>query len=246
MNDNDSLAAPTQNPRPNDLPNPTPRTSALAIVSLILGILSLILSVLTALPGLICSIIALVRIGRSNGALGGKGLAIAGLITNISFSIIGIGIMAAMLAGPLMNARSSALHVASMNNMAQIGKACFQYASPSFYDETPASLDNLFQAGLLDNEKVVTNPLTQQKDYIFLPYAKDAPGNQISLVENPGSSDKGLNVLYVDGHVKTLPLPALQEQIAFVRALQQGDRETLAKFREKTGETFFIPGDKKR
>ena len=61
---------------------PQPKTSALAVWSLVLGVLSLMcFSILAAIPGVICGHKAISRIGKSGGGLSGKGLAIAGLVT---------------------------------------------------------------------------------------------------------------------------------------------------------------------
>ncbi len=74
-----------------------PRTSSLAIRSLVLGILSFLCAGLTGIPGVICGHLALGRIKRSGGTETGSGLAIAGLATGyLGISIIGI----AFLAGP--------------------------------------------------------------------------------------------------------------------------------------------------
>ncbi|MCX6902549.1 MAG: DUF4190 domain-containing protein [Verrucomicrobia bacterium] len=65
--------------------------SALAIWSFVLGLLGLVLcplAPLLGLPGVICGHMGLSRIGKSGGALTGKGLAIAGLITGyFSFAL---------------------------------------------------------------------------------------------------------------------------------------------------------------
>jgi hypothetical protein len=58
-------------------------TETLSIVSLILGILGLIMIPFVAsVPGAVCGHMALGRIKRAAGVLGGKGMAIAGLITS--------------------------------------------------------------------------------------------------------------------------------------------------------------------
>jgi len=48
-----------------------------------------------------------------------------------------IGILAAMLSGPLMRARTQALKVSCTNNLKQIGSSLFQYESPSSFDKAP-------------------------------------------------------------------------------------------------------------
>jgi len=52
----------------------------LANVALILSCLGLLLSVLTAIPALICGIVALVNISQSDGKLLGKGVAITAIV----------------------------------------------------------------------------------------------------------------------------------------------------------------------
>jgi len=57
------------------------RTSGLAIASLVLGILSFGLWILAGLPAVICGHVSLSQIKKAAGTIGGRGLAIAGLIT---------------------------------------------------------------------------------------------------------------------------------------------------------------------
>jgi formylglycine-generating enzyme required for sulfatase activity len=61
----------------------TAKTSGLAIASLVAGFFGLCTAGLGGIAGLILGIIALKKIGRSSGALGGRGLAIAGLIVSV-------------------------------------------------------------------------------------------------------------------------------------------------------------------
>lgn len=75
-----------------------PKPSGLSIASLTCGILSFFTCGVTGLPGIICGHMALSRIKKSLGAIGGKGMAIAGLVTSyIGFSIIGIFVVAPMI-----------------------------------------------------------------------------------------------------------------------------------------------------
>ena len=74
---------------PNNLP--VSRLSALAVWSLILSLLGILLC-FPALGGLILGIVALVYIGKANGALRGRGLAISGIIIGaLAPFICGIG-----------------------------------------------------------------------------------------------------------------------------------------------------------
>jgi hypothetical protein len=68
-------------PPPPPVPQPVPRTAPVAIWSLVLAILSFTCGWLfTAIPAVICGYVARSKIRKSGGALGGKGIATAGLI----------------------------------------------------------------------------------------------------------------------------------------------------------------------
>ena len=64
-----------------------PRTSIMAILSLVLGILGLCVPGF-GLLGLLFGIVALILIGSSNGALVGRGLSAAGIVLGLLFSVL--------------------------------------------------------------------------------------------------------------------------------------------------------------
>jgi hypothetical protein len=109
-----------------------PKTSALAIWSLVLGILSLLcFTIFTAIPGVICGHKALSKIKRSSGTLTGQGLAIAGLITGylgIAWAIFIIPLMMAIAIPNFIKARDTAQTNACINNLRQIDAAKQQWA----------------------------------------------------------------------------------------------------------------------
>jgi hypothetical protein len=109
-----------------------PATSALAIWSLVLGILSLVcFSIFTAIPGVICGHKALSRIKLSGGGLGGRGLAIAGLVTGylgIAWAVLLIPLLAAIAIPNFVRAREMAQHNACINNLRQIDAAKQEWA----------------------------------------------------------------------------------------------------------------------
>lgn len=111
---------------------PQPKTSGLAIWSLVLGILSLAcFSIFAAIPGVICGHKALSRIKVSNGSLSGHGLAIAGLVTGylgIALAILIIPLMIAIAIPNFVKARSVAQTNACINNLRQIDAAKMQWA----------------------------------------------------------------------------------------------------------------------
>ena len=111
---------------------PQPKTSALAIWSLVLGILSLVcFSILSGIPGVICGHKALSKIKRSGGALTGQGLAIAGLVTGylgILWAVIFIPMMLAIAIPNFVKARDTAQMNTCINNLRQLDAAANQFA----------------------------------------------------------------------------------------------------------------------
>jgi hypothetical protein len=111
---------------------PQPKTSALAIWSLVLGILSLAcFTIFTAIPGVICGHKALSKIKKSGGELTGQGLAIAGLVTGylgIAWAILFIPLMMAIAIPNFVKARSTSQANACINNLRQIDAAKNEWA----------------------------------------------------------------------------------------------------------------------
>ncbi len=132
-----------------------PKTSGLAIWSLILGILSLTCFwLLTAIPAVICGHVAYSRIKRSAGALSGNGLALGGLITgylSIAFSIFFIPMMAAIAIPNFVKARTTAQMNVCINNLHQIegAKEAWVVENKKEPKDTPAAqeLDAYLKGG---------------------------------------------------------------------------------------------------
>jgi hypothetical protein len=115
---------------------PQPKTSALAIWSLVLGILGFVLLLvclgpLFAIPGVICGHMAYSRIKRSSGALAGQGMALAGLITgyvSIGLSLFLVPMMMAIAIPNFVKARATSQANACINNLRQIDAAANEFA----------------------------------------------------------------------------------------------------------------------
>ena len=85
-----------------------PQTSGWAIAALVLGVLSPFTCMLTTLPAVVAGIVALVKIGNSNGRSTGTGMAIAGMVLPVvmlPFAAIGMGIMMPALARLIQQVR---------------------------------------------------------------------------------------------------------------------------------------------
>ncbi len=73
---------------------PGPPTSGLAVASLVCGIGGVCTCGLGGIAGIVLGIMAMGRIKRSGGQLGGRGLAVAGLVVSIIAIIVGLAIIA--------------------------------------------------------------------------------------------------------------------------------------------------------
>ena len=166
----------------NSGPNKAPATSGKAIASLILGLLSIIGMCFTGIPGLILGIMGISDIGKSGGRVGGKGLAIAGIVLSslgILWTLIA-GILIGMLIPAVHQVRGAARRVQSMNNVRQQVLAMHNYQSS--YLKFPKADNN----GL--SWRVHILPFLEQKnlyDQFNLDEPWDSPHNRKLIPQMP-------------------------------------------------------------
>ena len=130
-------------PPPLPISGAQPKTSALAIWSLVLGILSLMcFSIIAGIPAVICGHSALSRIKRSGGGLHGNGLAVGGLITGY-LSIVLIPMLLAIAIPNFVRARNVAMTNICLNNLRQVDGAKQMWALENKKDDsqTPTGQD---------------------------------------------------------------------------------------------------------
>lgn len=199
--------------------HPAVQTSALATASLILGLIGVLgLGPLTGIPAVICGAVALDRIGKARGGLGGHGQALAGLVTGALSFITGIALLMGLLLYPALGqARSKALQINDSANLKQLCIGLLMYAQD--YDhQLPGDLGLLFPYVANGRVFVVPNFGTTPPngpadvaagrcDYLYfgsgLRLSEIRQPQQTPVVmTKPGLLAHGwVNVGYADGHV---------------------------------------------
>ena len=125
---------------PSVAPPVSPGTSGKAIASLICGLLFFLLP--SAIVAVIMGHLSLSDIRRSAGRLGGRGMAIAGLVLGYAgLSFIPILIIAAIAIPNLLRSRIAANEASAVGSLRTLNLACVTYGAR--YNSFPTSLANL-------------------------------------------------------------------------------------------------------
>ena len=200
------------------------KTSGLAIAALILGILSFFSCGLLIIPALICGIIALVKIGGSNGRLKGTGMAITGIVLPVVVLPV-MALLMAVLMPALAQTRRLAQRIICAENLSGIGKAMIVYAEDNdgrfpeddrWCDILMEQMDvpkKMFVCRSTLNQDTCSYSMNSAVEILGIKSPPDMvlvfeskPGwNQsggIELVNIESHQGEGCNILFVDGSVK--------------------------------------------
>lgn len=191
------------------------RTSALAGWSLGLGISSLFLWVLTGVPAIICGHMALSRIKKSAGTLGGRGLAISGIITSYLMIFVGFAIMAAVAVPTFNVIQQKAAQAKSANNVRMLLLACRQYAS-DHNGHYPPDLESLEKEGLIEDPRVFHCPVLNDDSQIGYRYyggglTENHPPDKVVIISIAASRGGKRVVGHNDGSVEIISVPMLPQ-----------------------------------
>ena len=104
------------------------KTSKTAVFSLVFGVLSFVFSCFAGLIGIILGIVALVKINKSNGRLGGQPLAIIGIVLSVVLSMFSLVLVGIMLPA-IQQVRHAARRAATAGEIRQIALSELNYES---------------------------------------------------------------------------------------------------------------------
>jgi prepilin-type processing-associated H-X9-DG protein len=164
-----------------------PKTCGLAIASLVCAIVGFCIPVVGGILAVVLGAVAISKINKSAGAIGGKGLAVAGLVVG-AISILLLPLMVALLLPAMMGAREMAYNAQSQANVKQLGAATMGYAAEQDGqlpppDSWPQELKRYLGAA----DKVLANPSDEEGGRAYAMNAKLAERfHRLHLVEQTG------------------------------------------------------------
>jgi type IV pilus assembly protein PilA len=176
---------------PGGSPPPLPGnsgTSGKAIASLICGILFFFLP--SAIIAVIMGHLSLSDIKRSAGRLGGKGMAIAGLVLGyLGLSVLPILIIAAIAIPNLLRAKMAANEASAVGSLRSYQYALGEYAAKCPQLGFPRALGNLGpgrgdcqRAQLLDNSLGIDKPTKSGYVFTYTPGPQQSRGQVVSFI----------------------------------------------------------------
>lgn len=125
------------------------------MASFVLGLLSLLCTCFTALPGLICGLVGLANISKSQGRLKGKGLALLGILLSLFLPVAGSVIGYFLFQKPIE--RITVMAHSQSYDGPKVYVAIKEYAT-THEGNLPAAFQDLINEGLLHTQDLHTNP----------------------------------------------------------------------------------------
>jgi type II secretory pathway pseudopilin PulG len=182
-------------------------TSGLAITSLVSGILGFVSLGVGSIVAIITGHLALSEIKKSIGAIGGKGMAVAGLILGYSFICLTVLAIIASLAVPAYAmVQQQGMQMKVMNNAKQIVLGLKQYAA-DHEGKYPPTLDTLFDEQILTDRRLLQFPPPlnvpgQGWDYRGAKLTDSSEGSAILLMSKHADRSKKKIIAHNDGSVE--------------------------------------------
>lgn len=199
-------------------PSVPSKVSPQAVWSLILGILSITcLWLLGSIPAIILGILSIKRIDQSGGALQGRGLGVAGIVTGAVGVLAGLflwSMFAALTMPAYHQIQSRASQAQEMNRLKQVVLALHAHAAD--HDGAfPDDLGELVSSGLVEEGLLAASP---QSDLTILyrpGLRSDArKADTEVIVAGSGPIARFRAVAFVDGHVEQVSEAEFQVEYA--------------------------------
>jgi hypothetical protein len=195
---------------------PVAKTSALSIWSLVLGILSIsCLWLLGSIPAIILGILAVKNIDQSGGALKGRGIGVAGIVTGsvgILAGLFSVAIFASMAMPAYNGIQHRAKQTRQINQIKQIVTACHYHATEE-NGTFPESLESLVEAGHLgaDDPQPIS---TSDGVFLYRPGLTGTSPDDEVFIASPAPLGRQRVIGQVDGLVRIIPEEDFQADYA--------------------------------
>ena len=187
-----------------------PRMAPMAVISLVLGVLSFAcIPILPVIPAIVYGHLAWSKIGKSGGALCGKGAAIAGLIVGylaVPWAILQVWFLVGMIQGE--RGRLHDLAVERQQIVSEDGK--LKVATSGFWAKTPEL-----------NKEAKLQVANKSKDMYLMVFtdAKSPVGGMTLEQRHQTARDRKLQSMQNASATQTVPLtidghPALQDEVS--------------------------------
>jgi hypothetical protein len=177
-----------------------PKTSGLAITSLILGILGFCTAGLAGIGAVICGHMALSQINKSQGRETGGGLAVTGLVTGyLSILLVPIAILAGIAAPVFGAVKERGELTKALGDVKQLGTACKIYAV-DHEGNYPKTLEELVPEYLPDDTLLMCRYIDPKNPVPYQYFGgKDTDPYSKVLIASPPVPGKGRVFCYADG-----------------------------------------------
>jgi len=174
-----------------------------AIWSLVLGILSLFcLWIVGSIPAIILGALAISNINKSGGVLGGKGLALTGIITGsvgILSGLVSVGIIASIIF-PSYNAVHNRAQLAQTHSELRMIYVSIETYKVDHEGKRPATLEDLIPDYLTDESMILCSNRDEEKPYQYFP---EATSGEV-LLSSPFVLNNRRAVLWADGNTDSI------------------------------------------
>jgi len=150
-----------------------PKTSGLAIASLVCGVLGFA-TCISSLPAVIMGHLAIRQIKNSSGKETGRGLAIGGLVTGyIVLAIFPIAILAGLATPAVINAKKMAEMTKETHEMKMMAPDFFDYHTA--HGKWPTSLEDLVDEGMVSSvelDELISAKADEGSEWVYFPEAQ--------------------------------------------------------------------------